>query len=230
MSSVFDRHSHLARTLPGPTQQPERASDTRYISRDRGDETVPNEGTRRHFRGFGTTETNPGQRAAEREREIDWQLEHSMGGDLHAPKGTKRRKRTGRREDDERSEERDGGRTNSSRAVLHVVSIDDVHVHAHRPMDPWTHRSVHVRTRSFIRSFVHSFIRPCVLLAEIWSPAGGFFADPKNWRRNTVVAAVGIATVAAFIFKKSTSIEERHALPNHAIPSQRFAPQSFPRT
>jgi len=45
-----------------------------------------------------------------------------------------------------------------------------------------------------------------------------------------VVAAVGIATVAAFIFKKSTSIEERHALPNHAIPSQRFAPQSFPRT
>jgi len=218
LSSVFDRHSHLARTLPGPTQQPERASDTRYISTDRGDETVPNEGTRRHS----------GQRAAERER--DWQLEHSMGGDLHAPKGTKRRKRTGRREDDERSEERDGGGTNSSRVVLHVVSIDDVHVHAHRPMDPSTHRSVHVRTRSFIRSFVHSFIRPCVLLAEIWSPAGGFFADPKNWRRNTVVAAVGIATVAAFIFKKSTSIEERHALPNHAIPSQRFAPQSFPRT
>ena len=63
---------------------------------------------------------------------------------------------------------------------------------------------------------------------EIWSPAGGFFADPKNWRRNTVVAAVGIATVAAFIFKKSTSLEERHAMPNHRIPSQRFAPQSFP--
>ncbi len=63
---------------------------------------------------------------------------------------------------------------------------------------------------------------------EIWSPAGGFFADPKNWRRNTVVAAVGIATVAAIIFKKSTSLEERHAMPNHRIPSQRFAPQSFP--
>lgn len=67
-------------------------------------------------------------------------------------------------------------------------------------------------------------------LAEIWSPAGGFFADPKNWRRNTVVAAIGIATVAAVIFKKSTSIEERHAMPNHRIPSQRFAPQSFPVT
>ncbi len=169
------------------------------------------------FVGLGLLRPIPGSA-----QQRDWQLEHSMGGDLHAPKGTKRRKRTGRREDDERSEERDGGRTNSSRAVLHVVSIDDVHVHAHRPMDP----SIRSRTNSF----VHSFIRPCVLLAEIWSPAGGFFADPKNWRRNTVVAAVGIATVAAFIFKKSTSIEERHALPNHAIPSQRFAPQSFPRT
>lgn len=65
-------------------------------------------------------------------------------------------------------------------------------------------------------------------VTEIWSPAGGFFADPKNWRRNTVIAAVGIATVAAVIFKKSTSLEERHALPTHRIPSQRFAPQSFP--
>ena len=98
------------------------------------------------------------------------------------------------------------------------------------PIDPWTHGPIDPFTYELVRSFVHSFIRPCVLLAEIWSPAGGFFADPKNWRRNTVVAAVGIATVAAFIFKKSTSIEERHALPNHAIPSQRFAPQSFPRT
>jgi hypothetical protein len=28
------------------------------------------------------------------------------------------------------------------------------------------------------------------LSAEIWSPAGGFFADPKHWRRNTVVAVM----------------------------------------
>lgn len=28
-----------------------------------------------------------------------------------------------------------------------------------------------------------------VCLAEIWSPAGGFYADPKKWRRNTVIVA-----------------------------------------
>lgn len=24
--------------------------------------------------------------------------------------------------------------------------------------------------------------------AEIWSPAGGFYADPRHWRRNTLIA------------------------------------------
>lgn len=24
-------------------------------------------------------------------------------------------------------------------------------------------------------------------LAEIWSPAGGFYADPRLWKRNTVI-------------------------------------------
>ena len=38
----------------------------------------------------------------------------------------------------------------------------------------------------------------------------------------------GIATVASFIFAKSTSLEVRHAEPTHSIPSQRWAPASFP--
>ena len=105
------------------------------------------------FVGLGLLRPIPGSA-----QQRDWQLEHSMGGDLHAPKGTKRRKRTGRREDDERSEERDGGRTNSSRAVLHVVSIDDVHVHAHRSMDP----SIRSRTNSFVHSFIRSFVHSSV--------------------------------------------------------------------
>eukprot|EP00890_Picochlorum_soloecismus_P000160 jgi/Picsp_1/1144/NSC_04625-R1_protein len=63
---------------------------------------------------------------------------------------------------------------------------------------------------------------------EIWSPAGGFFADPKHWRRNTAVAIAGLAVIASFIFSKSVSLEQRHAVPNRSIPSQRWAPQSFP--
>lgn len=29
-----------------------------------------------------------------------------------------------------------------------------------------------------------------VSCAEIWSPAGGFFPDPKHWRRNTLIAVM----------------------------------------
>jgi hypothetical protein len=128
---------------------------------------------------------------------------YTMGGDLHAPKGMIY------------NHSIDGGiftagRRGDSALAAGLSSSPPVsgplRLQTSRPPDPHC-------------------AAPC---AEIWSPAGGFFADPKNWRRNTVVAAVGIATVAAFIFKKSTSLEERHALPNHRIPSQRFAPQSFP--
>ena len=35
-----------------------------------------------------------------------------------------------------------------------------------------------------------SGLSPASACAEIWSPTGGFFADPKNWRRNFVFAAL----------------------------------------
>lgn len=134
-----------------------------------------------------------------------------MGGDLHAPKGLSYSSpRT------PAHPPTSGPRVGTRGESLLANHVDDRPHTSPLPLppDPLTTR-----------------VRPARMLsrnAEIWSPAGGFFADPKNWRRNTVVAAIGIATVAAFIFKKSTSLEERHASPNHRIPSQRFAPQSFP--
>ena len=153
-----------------------------------------------------------------------------MGGDLHAPKGTRSRlsivdrrssaveRARGGRE----KERRDGSKRSTPHGAVRAAAEKESSSSSIRPS-----------SRPVVQSFIHSSLTSLIPSvrrrpAEIWSPAGGFFADPKNWRRNTVVAAVGIATVAAFIFKKSTSIEERHALPNHAIPSQRFAPQSFP--
>lgn len=50
---------------------------------------------------------------------------------------------------------------------------------------------------------------------EIWSPAGGFFADPKHWRRNTAVAVmcVVIFTFIILVCLKTNiniSILQRH--------------------
>lgn len=36
--------------------------------------------------------------------------------------------------------------------------------------------------------------------AEIWSPAGGFFADPKHWRRNTAVAVMYVVVCICFVW------------------------------
>ena len=30
---------------------------------------------------------------------------------------------------------------------------------------------------------------PYPITSEIWSPAGGFYADPKKWKRNTLITA-----------------------------------------
>lgn len=31
---------------------------------------------------------------------------------------------------------------------------------------------------------------PSLIRTGVWSPAGGFFADPKHWKRNTALAFV----------------------------------------
>lgn len=56
----------------------------------------------------------------------------------------------------------------------------------------------------------------------VWSPAGGWWADPKNWRRNTAVAFLGIAAISTVVFFKSAQLEQRPVPPVRPIPSQRW--------
>lgn len=58
----------------------------------------------------------------------------------------------------------------------------------------------------------------------VWSPAGGWWADPKHWRRNTVLAFAGVLAVAIPVFYKSVELEKRPFAPARPIPSQTWAP------
>jgi hypothetical protein len=64
----------------------------------------------------------------------------------------------------------------------------------------------------------------------LWSPAGGFYADPKKWRRNTLVAAAAIASIAYLAFNQSIKMENRHARPHGPIVSERwYTERNFPQ-
>lgn len=61
----------------------------------------------------------------------------------------------------------------------------------------------------------------------VWSPAGGWFADPKHWRRNTAIAFLVSAAIAVPVFFKSAELEVHHTYPSRPIPSQRWS-KNFP--
>ncbi|KAK9811884.1 hypothetical protein WJX72_011786 [[Myrmecia] bisecta] len=56
----------------------------------------------------------------------------------------------------------------------------------------------------------------------VWSPAGGWWADPKHWRRNTAVAFGVIVAVSIPLFLKSAELEQRPIPPTRPIPSQKW--------
>ncbi|KAM0747113.1 hypothetical protein T439DRAFT_329356 [Meredithblackwellia eburnea MCA 4105] len=60
---------------------------------------------------------------------------------------------------------------------------------------------------------------------EVWSPAGGWWTRPANWRANTAYVALGISLAAWGIFNYSAEKEWRHAPPTRPIPSQMWAKQ-----
>lgn len=55
---------------------------------------------------------------------------------------------------------------------------------------------------------------------EVWSPAGGWYCDPRYWRRNTFLALGAVACIAVPVFLTSAKLEKRPHQPTHAIPSQ----------
>ncbi|RUS30204.1 hypothetical protein BC938DRAFT_479721 [Jimgerdemannia flammicorona] len=61
---------------------------------------------------------------------------------------------------------------------------------------------------------------------EVWSPAGGWWAQPKTWKSNTVVVALGMAVTCAGVWRLSAEREttrKSHSVfcSFHAVAAQR---------
>lgn len=48
---------------------------------------------------------------------------------------------------------------------------------------------------------------------HVWSPAGGWYSQPKNWKANTAVMGLAVFTVAAVFFSLSADREHRYKMP-----------------
>ena len=64
---------------------------------------------------------------------------------------------------------------------------------------------------------------PTSVTGHVWTTYGGWFADPKRWRRNTVGGFVALGALAMATFDYSRRVEKRPIYPAHAIPSQRWS-------
>ncbi|KAJ7594054.1 hypothetical protein C8J56DRAFT_747861, partial [Mycena floridula] len=42
---------------------------------------------------------------------------------------------------------------------------------------------------------------------DVWSPSGGWWARPHNWKSNTIVAFAGILTMSYVVFRWSAEKE-----------------------
>ncbi|KAL1922749.1 uncharacterized protein VTP21DRAFT_9125 [Calcarisporiella thermophila] len=60
---------------------------------------------------------------------------------------------------------------------------------------------------------------------DVWSPAGGWWTQPKNWRVNTAITAIGMAVIIAGVWKFSADREWRHNEPKRWIPSSMWEKQ-----
>ncbi|EIM87237.1 uncharacterized protein STEHIDRAFT_78104 [Stereum hirsutum FP-91666 SS1] len=59
----------------------------------------------------------------------------------------------------------------------------------------------------------------------VWSPAGGWWGQPRAWKTNTAVLFAGILAVAYGTWTISAEHERRDVLPNRWIPSMMWAKQ-----
>ncbi|CEF99325.1 unnamed product [Ostreococcus tauri] len=64
---------------------------------------------------------------------------------------------------------------------------------------------------------------PTSIRAHVWSPYGGWFADPKGWRRNTALGFVGLGVLAFATWDFSRKREKRPIYPAHRVPSQMWS-------
>ncbi|CAD0018091.1 unnamed protein product [Aureobasidium pullulans] len=58
---------------------------------------------------------------------------------------------------------------------------------------------------------------------HVWSPAGGWYSQPKNWKANTAVMGLAVFTVAAVFFSLSADREHRYKMPEQGPGAVKFA-------
>jgi len=54
---------------------------------------------------------------------------------------------------------------------------------------------------------------------KVWTPTGGWYVDPPNWKRNTGIAFVALFACVTYTFILSARLETRHKAPKHWMPS-----------
>ncbi|KAI1327490.1 hypothetical protein F5Y16DRAFT_191699 [Xylariaceae sp. FL0255] len=62
---------------------------------------------------------------------------------------------------------------------------------------------------------------------HVWSPAGGWYAQPANWKRNTAIAMTAMLGITACAFYLSAQLEYRHKMPEPDMffPSRHWSKQ-----
>ncbi|ETI20261.1 hypothetical protein G647_08295 [Cladophialophora carrionii CBS 160.54] len=58
---------------------------------------------------------------------------------------------------------------------------------------------------------------------HVWSPAGGWYGQPQNWKANTIVMGVVIAACTAVAWRVSAEREMRYKMPREDV----FFPSRF---
>ncbi|EFX02682.1 hypothetical protein CMQ_2611 [Grosmannia clavigera kw1407] len=58
---------------------------------------------------------------------------------------------------------------------------------------------------------------------HVWSPSGGWYAQPANWKRNTAIAGVAVFAITAVVWKIDGELEYRSKMPEPG----RFFPSRY---
>ncbi|KAI9824404.1 MAG: hypothetical protein M1832_001939 [Thelocarpon impressellum] len=53
---------------------------------------------------------------------------------------------------------------------------------------------------------------------HVWSPAGGWYSQPANWKANTAVMATVIVGITLFAWRTSAELETRDKFPEPGRP------------
>ncbi|KAG2220378.1 hypothetical protein INT45_006549, partial [Circinella minor] len=60
---------------------------------------------------------------------------------------------------------------------------------------------------------------------DVWVPSGGWWSQPKTWKSNTAIAALGMVVTIGALWSVSAQKEQRYQEPKRWIPSMMWAKQ-----